>query len=78
MTALAFVVIVIAVVDSYRKYLKYFVNADSWHAGIKIRIHVYFKRMTMPKKDMECFVVKFVESNGKKTEYAVKAYEVRH
>lgn len=34
--------------------------------------------MTMPKKDMECFIVKFVESHGKKTEYAVKAYEVRH
>lgn len=34
--------------------------------------------MTMPKGDMESFIVKFVERNGKKTEYAVKAYEVRH
>lgn len=34
--------------------------------------------MTMPKKDMESFIVKFVESNGKRTEYAVKAYEVRY
>lgn len=49
----------------------------SWNKTL-IRLNVYLKRMTMPKKDMECFIVKFVESNGKKTEYALKAYEVRH
>lgn len=31
--------------------------------------------MSMPKGDMESFIVKFVERNGEKTEYAVKAYE---
>lgn len=30
----------------------------------------------MSKGDKEGFIVKFVESKGQKTEYAVKAYEV--
>lgn len=30
----------------------------------------------MSKGDREGFIVKFVENRGKKTEYAVKAYEV--
>ena len=32
----------------------------------------------MSKGDKEGFIVKFVESEGRKTEYAVKAYEVNH
>lgn len=30
----------------------------------------------MSKGDKEGFIVKFVESNGQRTEYAAKAYEV--
>lgn len=33
-------------------------------------------QFNMPKADKECPVVKFVESKGSKSEYAVKAYEV--
>lgn len=31
----------------------------------------------MSREDREGFIVKFVESHGQKTEYSVKAYEVR-
>lgn len=33
-------------------------------------------RLNMSKGEKEGFIVKFVESKGQKTEYAVKAYEV--